>query len=100
MENFLEKRRPPEEIRDKLDISYKIIDQSIFIFEIRPRWNKPEEQMHIEIAKATYVKNKDIWKVYWKRADLKWHPYDPPTVKTLHEFTETVNNDEYGCFWG
>lgn len=24
-------------------------------------------------AKATYVRKTDRWKIYWQRADLKWH---------------------------
>ena len=38
MENFTEERRPPTEIRDELDLSYKIENQSIIIFEIRPKF--------------------------------------------------------------
>lgn len=37
MEAFLERKRPPEHIRPKLDIGYKIGGQSIH--EIRPFWN-------------------------------------------------------------
>jgi hypothetical protein len=36
MENFVEKRRPPVHIRAKLDIGYKIEDQSVYVLEIRP----------------------------------------------------------------
>jgi hypothetical protein len=43
MENFLERRRPPEPIRHQLGLSYRIDDQSVTIFELRPRWKKPEE---------------------------------------------------------
>jgi hypothetical protein len=100
MESFIEKHRPPEEIRHQLDMSYKIESQSIFIFEIRPRWDKPEEKIHCEVAKATYVKSKDNWKVYWMRGNLKWYPYKPPTVQSLKKFTELVGEDKFGCFWG
>lgn len=58
MENFVDKKRPPEHIRHKLDLSYRIENQSVFIYEIRPSWNDPEEIMHSDIAKATYVKVK------------------------------------------
>jgi len=29
------------------------------------------------IAKARYVKIRDVWKIYWMRADCKWHSYPP-----------------------
>jgi len=73
MEKFIYKRRPPLEIRHQLDLSYKIDNQSVIIYEIRPRWNNPTEIMNIEIAKATFVKTQQHWNVFWKRSDLKWH---------------------------
>ena len=45
MENFIEARRPPVEIRDKVDLSYKIENQSIIIFEIRPRFKSATEKI-------------------------------------------------------
>jgi hypothetical protein len=100
LEDFLE-RRPPVEIRSQLDIGYKIQDQSIFMLEIRPSYTDPDRILEHEIAKATYVKSKDLWKIFWLRADLKWHSYEPcPTVKTVEEFVELVGKDSLNCFWG
>ncbi len=101
LEIFLDKRRPPEHIRHDLDLSYKIENQSIIIFEIRPNWMNKEEKIESHVAKTTWVKAQNIWKIYWMRSDLKWHGYDPePTVKTIEEFLAIVDEDAYGCFWG
>lgn len=101
MENFVERIRPPEEIRKNLDIGYKIEDQSIYVFEIRPRFDKPEIKSENPIAKASYVKSKKHWKVFWLRADLKWHPYPHnPTVMTPNEFCNLVEEDKHNCFFG
>ncbi|WP_298300440.1 DUF3024 domain-containing protein [Hydrotalea sp.] len=101
MENFLERNRPPEDIRPELDIGYRIEEQSIFIFEIRPKWLKPEEIMECMVAKTTYVNTKKLWKVFWMRSDLKWHSYLPtPTVKTIQAFVKLVEADDHHCFWG
>ena len=101
LENFIYKRRPPMEIRHQLDLSYKIDNQSVIIYEIRPRWNNPTEIMNIEIAKATFVKTQQHWNVFWKRSDLKWHLYQPePNVKTIKEFVDLVDEDSHNCFWG
>ncbi len=98
---YLEKRRPPVEIRNELDLGYRLEGQSIEIFEIRPAWRHPEVKIEHSVAKATYVKTARIWKIYWKRADLKWHRYQPdPQVKTIEEFLAVVDKDEYGCFCG
>ena len=101
MENFLSRKRPADEIRDKLDIGYEIENQSVVIFEIRPQWNKPEVIIHVPIAKTTFVKAKNHWKVFWMRSDLKWHTYTPkPTVKRLSQFTKLVEDDAHYCFFG
>jgi hypothetical protein len=98
---YVEKHRPPAHIRNKVDLSFRVKGQSIEIFEIRPRWNDPTEKIEESVAKATYVKSKHIWKVFWQRADLKWHRYDPvPQVKTIEKFLDVVEKDQYSCFFG
>ncbi len=100
MENFLERIRPPEDIRDKLDLDYRIENQSIFIFEIRPKWDKPQEKIESPVAKATYVKSKQQWKVYWMRGNLTWSPYEPPVFSSLNDFLKEVETDPKYCFFG
>ncbi|MEX0360298.1 MAG: DUF3024 domain-containing protein [Allomuricauda sp.] len=101
MEGFMEKRRPPERIRNELDLGYRIEKQSVEIFEIRDLWNRPGEKIKEMVAKATFVKSANNWKIYWQRADLKWHRYDPnPEVQDFEKFLEVVDKDELCCFWG
>ena len=101
LENYLIKVRLKPEIRDELDLGYELKGQSVILHEIRPAWNNPKVILTEDYAKATFVKNKNIWKVYWLRADLKWHSYKPkPTVKNLAEFLALVDEDEYSCFKG
>lgn len=70
-------------------------------FEIRPRWKEPDVKMERPVAKATFVRSQDCWKIFWMRADLKWHGYEPlPAVDSIEEFLVAVDKGEYGCFWG
>ena len=98
---FVERRRPPAHLRDQIDLAFRFDGRSVEIFEIRPRWNKPDEKVEESVAKARYVKTRGEWLVYWKRADLKWHKYPPkPAVRTLQAFLSLVEEDEYSCFFG
>ncbi len=98
---YVEKHRPPAYIRNEVDLSFRVKDQSIEIFEIRPVWNNPDKKIESMVAKTTYVKKTGLWKVYWQRADLKWHSYEPtPEVKTLEDFLALVDKDEHSCFNG
>lgn len=88
-------------MRSQLDVSYTIDEKSVIINEVRPLWDNPDDYKEYPLAKAIYVKARGHWKIFWKRANLKWNLYAPePTVKTLQEFTKIVIEDNYGCFWG
>lgn len=59
------------------------------------------EPVEIPVAKTTFVKKSGEWEIYWQRADLTWHRYDPGTVvKSFEDFLILVDEDEWGCFWG
>jgi len=101
VEDLLKKRRPGPGLRNKLDLGYSIRGNSITIYEVREVWNSPGKKRKSMIAKATFVRSKTEWKVFWQRSDLKWHQYDPcPSVPVLSEFLELIDEDRHGCFWG
>jgi hypothetical protein len=101
MENFIQRERPPEELRDKVDLSFKIEGQSVIVYEIRAHFLKPGQFIESNIAKATFVKAKMCWKIFWQRANLKWESYKPaPEVSTLKDFVEIIKADTHSCFWG
>ena len=101
LKEYVDKHRPPAHLRSKVDLSYRVTGQSVEVFEVRPLWNNPTKIIEESVAKATYVKSQKLWKVYWQRADLKWHRYEPyPEATTLEEFLSVVEQDEYACFYG
>jgi hypothetical protein len=52
-------------------------------------------------ARVKYVRTKDEWRLYWMRADLKWHLYEPaPIHDSLQDALAVVDQDHYGCFFG
>ena len=99
---FIERHRPPPHIRPKLDLGFRLTGQHVEIFEVRPRWRgKLGEIMEDPVAKATYVKTQETWRVFWMRADLKWHGYAPaPQVPTIERFLALVAEDRHACFFG
>ena len=98
---FLERRRPPPHVRPELDIGYKISGQSVEVLEIRPDWRDPKVKREHPVAKATFVRTKNRWRVFWMKRDLKWHAYEPiPEVASLEAFLKVVDRDEFCCFFG
>ena len=55
IEKFMGKHRPPAHIRSQVDFGYRIDNQSVELFEIRPRWNNPQEKTETPVAKATFI---------------------------------------------
>ena len=101
IQKFIDEIRPPAEIRDKVDIGYKFQDNSLEIFEIRPRWDDKKEKIHSPVAKTKFVKSRGVWIVYWMRASGKWERYKPdPEVNELSIFFDVLKTDKHGCFWG
>lgn len=101
LQRFMERRRPPPHIRKELDLGYKVEGQSVEIFEIRPDWRDKTVVRIFSLAKATFVRSRNHWRVYWKRQDLKWHSYEPVSeVRHLEEFLSVVDEDDHHCFFG
>jgi hypothetical protein len=101
MAEFMTKRRPPEEIRDRLDLAWRIEGQSVVIYSIRPLWRDETRKIEEPAAKATYVRTTNRWKIYWMRADMKWHSYPLlPEAVFFDEFLAEVMEDSACCFWG
>ena len=97
--SYIERIRPSEEnIRKELDLAFRVEGQSVYLFEIRP--DMQGRIMTHDIAKTTFVRTENVWKVYRMRSDLKWHAYETTNLKTIASFVKTVENDKYGCFWG
>jgi hypothetical protein len=95
------KRRTNPAIRDKLRLEYSVNRHDIEIFEIRPHWRNPDEEIESSVAKIKYLRSSNEWKLYWMRQDLKWHSYEPHSVgKNLEELVDVVDKDEYCCFFG
>lgn len=101
LDEYLEKARPPEHLREKVDLGYRIERQSVTLFEIRPEVLEPSGKIELPAAKATYVRTTKRWNIYWMRADLKWHSYYPqPEALFFDEFLHIVVEDSNSCFWG
>lgn len=100
-EEFWVHRRPPLHLRDKVREGQRIDGQSIELYYNRPAFQRPGEWTEEPIAKIRYIRSRDVWAIYWKRADLKWHRYpDCPETKTLSQALTEIDDDRHCCFFG
>lgn len=100
-EHFWVHRRPPLRLREKIREGQRFTDQSIELFHVRPAFERPGEFIESQIAKVTYVRNKDRWHLFWPRADGKWHRYPScPETKSLEAALRIIHEDAECCFFG
>ena len=100
-ETFWSRRRPPVHIRDKMREGQRFSDRSIELFFVRPMFRRPDEFVEESLAKVRHVLSRDAWQIFWKRADGKWHRYQPyPEAPSLKEALVAIDEDPHGCFFG
>ena len=91
------KNYPP----DQLYIDYRIEDQILYLFEVRPQWNDPSKKIESITAKFWYIKKDRVWKLYRQRQNMKWELYEPNGQnKDLEVLLALVWEDPNCCFWG
>jgi len=74
---FWSRRRPPLHLREKVHEGQRLTDQSVELFMVRPAFNRPGEQIEQPIAKLQHVRSRKVWRIFWNRADGKYHGYEP-----------------------
>jgi len=101
---FLEKKRPPVHIRDQLDYRADITGSALTIVKVRPAFDDKSRKIEHPVAKAKWVATRDVWRLFWMRADsadMKWHSYTPkPEAKSISALLSEVDRDLHGCFFG
>jgi hypothetical protein len=98
---FLEKRRPRPEIRDQLDFRADISESEVIIAEVRPSFQDKTRKIEHPVARAKWIARHKKWRLFWRRADLKWHSYQPmPEATTLAAILSEVHRDPHCCFFG
>ncbi len=98
---FIEKRRPNPEIRDRLDYRADISGSEVVIVSLRPSFDDTTTTIEMPLARAKWVATRKTWRLYWMRADNKWHSYRPlPEAPTLAAILAEVDRDPICCFFG
>lgn len=86
---------------DQLRFAYQVDAHGVNIWEERPPWDGQGEWTRHGIARFRYVRKTGDWTLYWMRADLKWHVYDPDLMPhDLESLVAVVDQDKYCAFFG
>ena len=88
-------------VRSQLQRGFRIEGLSVILFESRPHFMPPHEWQEEPIAKFTFVKSANSWKLFCMFRDLKWRAYEPfPESPDLGRLVGEVRADPTAIFWG
>jgi hypothetical protein len=100
-DSFWSRRRPPLHLRDQVREGQRFSGQTIDFFLVRPAFRRPGEHVEESIARVRYVRSQRVWRIFWKRADGRWHSYQPrPQADSLAAALRVIDEDVNGCFFG
>ena len=100
-DTFWSRRRPPLHVREQMREGQRFTDQAIELFFVRPAFNRPGTEVEDAIAKVQFVRTQGVWRIFWQRADGKWHGYPPcAKAKSLAEALRVIHEDAHRCFFG
>lgn len=93
------KFKVPGHVADQIKIIAEKIGNSYVLYESRPVWDDNSKPwIKSEVAKMTFIKRRDMWKLYWRRASGRWDLYDE--YRLFGVLLNSIEKDTHGCFWG
>ena len=100
-QRFWARRRPPLHLREKIREGQRFDGHAIELFFVRPAFNQPGQLIEEPIARVQFIRTRGVWRLFWKRADLKWHGYQPrPETESLAAALQVIDEDAHHCFFG
>ncbi len=95
------KRKSPSHLRGQFRAIYVVEEHEVTVYKERPSWDNPRKWTASGIAKFRYSRKHNVWKLYWMRQNLKWHPYGPlPESMRIDKLVTEVDKDPSGAFFG
>jgi len=93
-------KHSPVHLRDKLCLMYTVKGHEVVIVERRPRWDNQTEWIETPVAKLKFIRSANKWRLYWIRADMKWHEYSGLSPSNrLEDLVQEVDADPMACFF-
>lgn len=94
-------KRSPRHLKEKLRLMYAVKGHEVVIVERRPRWDNQTEWTETPVANLKFIRSARKWRLYWMRADMKWHEY--PWLSSSHhldDLVQEIDADPLACFFG
>ena len=95
------KRRSPTHLGNEFRLEYRVNGHEVEVVERRANWRGSGSPTETPVAKLKFVRSTGEWRLYWMRADQKWHGYKPmPASFDLSDLVDEIDEDPNACFFG
>ena len=95
------KKRVPENLHDKIKLSYKIRGNNVTIIESRPYFKDPSKWSHMNIAQLRFNSESEDWTLYFSDRNDRWHIYyDLDPSKNIEDLLKEIDEDPTYIFGG
>ena len=94
-------RRIPIDIRNQVNLTFKIIRDKITLIETRPYFKDPSIWTENPVAQFRLDNETKKWTLYCMDRNSRWQLYD--LIKPSADFDDmlkALDNDKTGIFWG
>ena len=84
---------------NRCDFTYRVLDNEVWMFERRPRWDNPNEWHEFAFARASCDLDTRLWTLYRQGHDLNWQQLRafPPT-RNFEKVIEHIDCQEDDIF--
>lgn len=87
-------RRTNPEVRDQLEIVYRLEGDCACVAERRPDWMNASIVRDHDVAKFRFVMKDRAWTLYWRDRNLAWHRFpDRAPTREIGELLAIVDSD-------
>lgn len=94
-------RRIHIDIRDQVNLTFKIIRDKVTLIETRPYFKDPSIWTENPVAQFRFDYESKKWTLYCMDRNSRWHLYD--LIKPSADFDDmlkALDDDRTGIFWG
>ncbi len=84
--------RVPEHLWEQVKVEADVADRHVTIVEVRPLWDGRGDRTRFPIARLRYTKTTQLWSLYWRDRNLKFHAYDLEPSRSVSDLLDYIAN--------
>lgn len=97
------RHRVPEHALHQVRIECEVDARDVTIVELRAPWppDSGADWARLPVARLRYLTSRQVWRLYWRDRDERWHEYQQlPFASGVEALLTEIDRDPTAIFWG